>query len=40
MSVGVVFSTATGSYQVFSEARVNELIERLAAPISWSDSTW
>ena len=29
MSVGVVFSTATGNYQVYSEARVNELIERL-----------
>ncbi|MBA2270924.1 MAG: ribonuclease H-like domain-containing protein [Chthoniobacterales bacterium] len=29
MSVGVVFSTASGSYQVFSEARVNELIDRL-----------
>ena len=29
MSVGVIFSTATGAYQVFSEARVNELIERL-----------
>ena len=29
MSVGVVFSTATGKYQVFSEERVNELIERL-----------
>jgi hypothetical protein len=29
MSVGVIYSTATGAYQVFSEARVNELIERL-----------
>ena len=29
MSVGVTFSTATGAYQVFSEARVNELIDRL-----------
>jgi DEAD/DEAH box helicase domain-containing protein len=29
MSVGVIYSTATGSYQVYSEARVNELIERL-----------
>lgn len=29
MSVGVIFSTATGAYQVFSEARVNELIDRL-----------
>jgi DEAD/DEAH box helicase domain-containing protein len=29
MSVGAVFSTKTGKYQVFSEARVNELIERL-----------
>ena len=29
MSVGVIFSTATGRYQVFDEARVNELVERL-----------
>ncbi|MEO5719837.1 MAG: ribonuclease H-like domain-containing protein [Chthoniobacterales bacterium] len=29
MSIGVVFSTATGSYQVYSEARVHDLIERL-----------
>ncbi|MEP6820852.1 MAG: ribonuclease H-like domain-containing protein [Chthoniobacterales bacterium] len=29
MSVGVVFSTATGSYEVFSEARVQDLVERL-----------
>src|SRR5215213_1563643 len=29
MSVGVVFSTTTGKYQVFSEERVNQLIERL-----------
>ena len=29
MSVGVIYSTATGTYQVFSEARVNELIDRL-----------
>jgi DEAD/DEAH box helicase domain-containing protein len=29
MSVGVTFSTASGAYQVFSEARVNELIDRL-----------
>ncbi len=29
MSVGVLFSTATRSYQVFSEARVDELIARL-----------
>ena len=29
MSIGVIFSTASGTYQVFSEARVHELIERL-----------
>ena len=29
MSVGVIFSTATGHYEVFSEAQVNRLIERL-----------
>ena len=29
MSVGVVFSTATGRYEVFGEAQVNQLIERL-----------
>ena len=29
MSVGVIFSTATGRYEVFGEAQVNELIERL-----------
>ncbi len=29
MSVGVVFSTVTGSYEVFSEARVQDLVERL-----------
>jgi RNase_H superfamily len=29
MSLGVVFSTNTGCYQVFSEARVQELIDRL-----------
>ena len=29
MSVGVIYSTATGAYQVFSEARVDELVERL-----------
>ena len=29
MSVGVIFSTATGRYEVFSEAQVNRLIERL-----------
>jgi hypothetical protein len=29
MSIGVIFSTATGTYQVFSEDRVNQLIERL-----------
>ena len=29
MSVGVIFSTATGRYEVFSEAQVNQLIERL-----------
>ncbi len=29
MSLGVVFSTTTRSYQVFSEARVQELIDRL-----------
>ena len=29
MSIGVTYSTKTVSYEVFSEARVNELIERL-----------
>src|SRR3954470_21505108 len=29
MSVGVVYSTATGRYEVFSEAQVNQLVERL-----------
>ncbi|HKP92542.1 MAG TPA: ribonuclease H-like domain-containing protein [Chthoniobacterales bacterium] len=29
MSVGVVFSTATGRYEVFGEAQVNRLVERL-----------
>jgi hypothetical protein len=29
MSIGVVFSNRTGRYEVFSEARVHELIERL-----------
>jgi len=29
MSVGVVFSTATGRYEVFGEAQVNQLVERL-----------
>ena len=29
MSIGFIFSTASGTYQVFSEARVHELIERL-----------
>ena len=29
MSVGVIFSTRTGRYEVFSEARVHDLIERL-----------
>ena len=29
MSVGVIFSTATGRYEVFGEAQVNRLIERL-----------
>jgi hypothetical protein len=29
MSVGVIFSTATGRYEVFSEAQVDRLIERL-----------
>ncbi len=29
MSIGAVFSTATGKYEVFSEARVDRLIERL-----------
>ena len=29
MSVGVIFSTATGRYEVFGEAQVNQLIERL-----------
>lgn len=29
MSVGVVFSTASGRYEVYSEERVQELVERL-----------
>jgi hypothetical protein len=29
MSVGVIFSTRTGRYEVFSEARVHDLIDRL-----------
>ena len=29
MSIGVIFSTTTGAYEVFSEARVHELIDRL-----------
>ena len=29
MSIGVIFSTATGRYEVFDETRVNDLIERL-----------
>src|SRR5256886_11184674 len=29
MSVGVIFSTATGRYEVFGEAQVNRLVERL-----------
>src|SRR6478735_7433549 len=29
MSVGVIFSTATGRYEVFGEAQVNQLVERL-----------
>ncbi|MEY2481682.1 MAG: box helicase protein [Verrucomicrobiota bacterium] len=29
MSVGVIFSTATGRYEVFGEAQVHRLIERL-----------
>ena len=29
MSVGVIFSTGTGRYEVFGEAQVNRLIERL-----------
>jgi hypothetical protein len=29
MSVGVIFSTATGRYEVYGEAQVNQLIERL-----------
>src|SRR5947208_3492885 len=29
MSVGVTFSTATGRYEVFDEAHVHQLIERL-----------
>src|SRR2546423_14665540 len=29
MSVGVVFSTATGRYEVFGEAQVNQLVDRL-----------
>jgi DEAD/DEAH box helicase domain-containing protein len=29
MSIGVIYSTATGKYQVFDEAKVNNLIDRL-----------
>jgi DEAD/DEAH box helicase domain-containing protein len=29
MSIGVIFSTATGRYEVFGEAQVNRLVERL-----------
>ena len=29
MSIGVTYSTASGSYEVFNEARVHDLIERL-----------
>ncbi|PYI92008.1 MAG: helicase [Verrucomicrobia bacterium] len=29
MSVGVIFSTATGRYEVFGETQVNRLVERL-----------
>jgi DEAD/DEAH box helicase domain-containing protein len=29
MSVGVIFSTSTGRYEVFGEAQVNRLVERL-----------
>ena len=29
MSIGVTFSTATGKYEVFSEGRVHQLVERL-----------
>jgi DEAD/DEAH box helicase domain-containing protein len=29
MSVGVIFSTSTGRYEVFGEAQVNQLVERL-----------
>jgi RNase_H superfamily len=29
MSIGVIYSTQTGRYEVFSEARVHDLIERL-----------
>src|SRR6187549_3725352 len=29
MSIGVIFSTLTGRYEVFGEAQVNRLIERL-----------
>jgi hypothetical protein len=31
MSVGVTYSTATGEYAIYSEARVNDLIEQLRA---------
>ncbi len=31
MSIGAIYSTATGKYEVFSEARVHRLIERLRA---------
>jgi len=31
MSVGVTYSTATGEYSIFSEARVNDLIKQLRA---------
>jgi DEAD/DEAH box helicase domain-containing protein len=29
MSIGAIFSTRTGRYEVFSEARVNDLVDRL-----------
>src|SRR3954470_6822483 len=29
MSVGVIYSSATGRYEVFGEAQVNQLVERL-----------
>ncbi len=39
MSVGVIFSTATGRYEVFGEAQVNRWSSGCAAPIWSSDST-